>query len=82
VLIRGTKQIPNTALSLHHIFSHNLPFCLLTNGGGETEQSRIGHLNEVIFRNQKILKPESLILSHTPFKKLTHYYDQYVLVGG
>ncbi len=37
VLIRGVKQIKNADLSLNHIFKEQIPFCMLTNGGGETE---------------------------------------------
>jgi ribonucleotide monophosphatase NagD (HAD superfamily) len=52
---------------LQYLEKHNIPFILLTNGGGKHESVRVAELSEKLKVN---LTEENFVQSHTPFKAL------------
>ena len=64
-----------------------LPFALLTNGGGILESKRAEYVNNIVFGgqplDQQVIAAERMILCHTPFRDLRSlYHDQHILVTG
>ena len=67
-----------------------LPFSLLTNGGGDTEKVRSDLVNKRMFGrtepegpNDTILNPNQMICCHTPLRDyVPQYGDKFVLVTG
>ncbi|XMA15061.1 hypothetical protein WAI453_007852 [Rhynchosporium graminicola] len=67
VLLRSSNPLPGATEALLYLQKHNIPFILLTNGGGKLESERVAELSE---RLGVSLLEENLIQSHTPFKAL------------
>ncbi|PGG95323.1 TIGR01456 family HAD hydrolase [Polytolypa hystricis UAMH7299] len=67
VLLRSSKPLPGAAKSLSLLQQQNIPFILLTNGGGMHETERIGQVNS---RLGLSLDTSVIIQSHTPFSEL------------
>lgn len=62
-----------------------LPFSLLTNGGGDTEQDRANLVNRKMFGcEEKLhLSVDQMICCHTPLKRMVpEFGDKFVLVSG
>ncbi|KAL1301577.1 hypothetical protein AAFC00_005810 [Neodothiora populina] len=79
VLVRSADPLPRAAKALRLLRDNNIPFVLLTNGGGKTEAQRVEDLSsELNFQ----LYTDNFIQSHTPFAGLTDLYDKTVLVCG
>ncbi|GMM37334.1 hypothetical protein DASC09_046590 [Saccharomycopsis crataegensis] len=79
VLIRGGQPIPQAKPTLELLKSLQVPFMLLTNGGGVTEHQRTQYLSKNL---GTYLNPIQIVQSHTPFKTLTNAYRRVLVVGG
>lgn len=66
VLLRGNTPLPGASKTLKFLQQSKIPFVLLTNGGGNTEEERAAELSEIL--DVPILG-NNLIQSHTPFKE-------------
>ncbi|KAI0537542.1 HAD-like domain-containing protein [Xylaria digitata] len=69
VLLHVAKPIPGATETLEYLQHHNIPFILLTNGGGKHEQERVEDLSK---RLGVPLSTENFVQSHTPFQELVH----------
>ncbi|KAH3900191.1 uncharacterized protein SCDLUD_003162 [Saccharomycodes ludwigii] len=78
VLVRSRNPIPNASKTLNYLTKENVPFILLTNGGGYTETQRVEQINSIL--NTK-LHPNQIVLSHTPFKSISSDYEKILAVG-
>ncbi|KAI9891382.1 MAG: Coatomer subunit gamma-2 [Vezdaea aestivalis] len=80
VLLRSSTPLPGAKASLRYLQSRNIPFLLLTNGGGKLESARAAQLSNLL---DVEIQTNQLIQSHTPFRSLTEdYADKNVLVLG
>ncbi|KAI2778077.1 HAD-superfamily hydrolase [Daldinia loculata] len=84
VLLHVTKPIPGATETLEFLQKHNIPFILLTNGGGKHETERVADLSA---RLGVELSTDNFIQSHTPFQELAHgreggLRDKNILVTG
>ncbi|KAM7187706.1 HAD-like domain containing protein [Rhypophila sp. PSN 637] len=69
VLLRGPDHIDGALApeTLEWLAGKKIPFVMLTNGGGKTEQARVEVLNSKLGTN---LTTDNIIQSHTPFGAL------------
>ncbi|KAI9778845.1 MAG: hypothetical protein M1816_003887 [Peltula sp. TS41687] len=67
VLLRSSQPIPGAREALHLLQRKNVPFILLTNGGGKPETARVAELSDKLGLSLDI---GMLIQSHTPFAGL------------
>ncbi|KAI1433570.1 HAD-superfamily subfamily IIA hydrolase [Xylaria sp. CBS 124048] len=67
VLLHVAKPIPGATETLKYLQHHNIPFILLTNGGGKHEHDRVQDLSE---RLGVPLSTDNFVQSHTPFREL------------
>lgn len=69
VLLHGKDPIHGALANetLAWLTSNKIPFILLTNGGGKTEQARVADLNEKLATS---LTTDHFVQSHTPFSEL------------
>lgn len=79
VLLRGDGALPHASNTLSYLQSQNIPFLLLTNGGGYDESKRAEKLSD---RLQVDITPMMVQQSHTPFENMDEYKDKNVLVVG
>ncbi|KAI8985856.1 HAD hydrolase [Pilobolus umbonatus] len=85
VLIKGDKGIPEAKRALKLLNGDNplnkrIPFVLLTNGGGVTEEGKARHISELVGVH---IDPKQVILSHSPMQTLANTYkDKRVLIVG
>lgn len=79
VLVRGSKALPTAKPALELLNKNNIPFILLTNGGGVTESSRVNFLSSEI---GVPLSPLQIVQSHTPLKAQINKYKRVMVVGG
>ncbi|KAI0886144.1 putative HAD superfamily hydrolase [Annulohypoxylon maeteangense] len=86
VLLHVAKPIPGATYALKHLQEHNIPFILLTNGGGKHETDRVKDLSN---RLGVHLTTDNFVQSHTPFQELVHHghnsqglRDKNILVTG
>ncbi|KAJ1932496.1 hypothetical protein FBU59_006354, partial [Linderina macrospora] len=83
VLIKGKRTLDEGRRALemlngNNVFGKRIPFVLLTNGGGVTEADKAADISK---RLGVEIKPEQVILSHSPMQALTDKYaDKHVLV--
>lgn len=71
VLIRGKRAIPHAKEALLLLQRANVPFVLLTNGGGNTEAD----FAENLFKSYGLpVDASQIVLAHTPTKNLVHEY--------
>ncbi|KAI1176418.1 HAD-superfamily subfamily IIA hydrolase [Nemania sp. FL0916] len=70
VLLHVAKPIPGATETLKYLQRHNIPFILLTNGGGKHERERVADLSE---RLGVPLSTDNFVQSHTPFEKLVNH---------
>lgn len=81
-LIKEPDVIPGAKETLNILQKHKIPFILLTNSGGEMEESLAEELTEELELDAPIRK-EQVVLSHTPFRGLVNQYkDKSILVLG
>ncbi|OTA62793.1 putative HAD superfamily hydrolase [Hypoxylon sp. EC38] len=74
VLLHVSKPIPGAPETLAYLQKHNIPFILLTNGGGKHETERVADLSS---RLGVELTTDNFIQSHTPFQELANHYDSH-----
>ncbi|KAI0113879.1 putative HAD superfamily hydrolase [Hypoxylon sp. NC0597] len=74
VLLHVSKPIPGAPETLAYLQKHNIPFILLTNGGGKHETERVADLSS---RLGVELTTDNFIQSHTPFQELASHYDSH-----
>ncbi|KAF8859923.1 HAD-superfamily hydrolase [Acephala macrosclerotiorum] len=67
VLLRSSTPIPGAAKALTYLHNNNIPFILLTNGGGKYESARVAELTDKL---GVPLSEDNFVQSHTPFKQL------------
>ena len=82
VLVRSSQPIPGASESLSYLRSNQIPFILLTNGGGKHESERVEDLSRKLSVN---LDTSMFVQSHTPYAELVHeegMKDKCVLVVG
>jgi HAD superfamily hydrolase (TIGR01456 family) len=84
VLVHGNRVIPEALRVMEFLNGDNelgmkMPFILLTNGGGKTEQQRVADLSKILKTN---LSSDQFIQSHTPMQALSEYYETVLVVGG
>ncbi|KAI7852373.1 HAD-like domain-containing protein [Circinella umbellata] len=85
VLIKGKRTIPEARSAIQMLNGDNalgrkVPFVLLTNGGGVTEQAKAEQISNML---DVQISPEQVVLSHSPMQALVHQYkDKNVLVVG
>ena len=79
VLLRGNAALPRARESLERLRTARVPFVLLTNGGGETEQAKAHKLSALLGP----IDVEQVILSHTPMRDdVASFRDRKVLILG
>ncbi|KAI1755963.1 HAD-like domain-containing protein [Xylaria castorea] len=69
VLLHVAKPIPGATKTLEYLQRHDIPFILLTNGGGKHERERVEDLSA---RLGVPLSTDNFVQSHTPFQELVH----------
>ncbi|KAI0020686.1 HAD-like domain-containing protein [Xylariomycetidae sp. FL0641] len=83
VLLHVAKPIPGATETLRYLQDHDIPFILLTNGGGKHERDRVADLQQ---RLGVPLSTANFVQSHTPFRELVDggpaLRDKNVLVTG
>ncbi|KAK9234617.1 HAD-like domain-containing protein [Lipomyces kononenkoae] len=84
VLAHGNHLIPEAREALKMLNGDNelgikIPYILLTNGGGKTEESRCDQLSEIL---GVPISTSQFIQSHTPMSALSEYYETVLVVGG
>ncbi|KAK3310869.1 HAD-like domain-containing protein [Chaetomium strumarium] len=83
VLLHVSKPIPGATEVLRFLNDYNIPFILLTNGGGKHETERVSDLGEKL---GVPLSTDNFVQSHTPFRELLEgpdsLRDKTVLVTG
>lgn len=80
VLVRGKVAIPCGKAALELLKEKNVPFIMLTNGGGHHEEIHSARVSE---RVGTMIEEDQFVQSHTPFKLVINdYKDQWVLVLG
>ncbi|RMZ91415.1 hypothetical protein DV736_g1337, partial [Chaetothyriales sp. CBS 134916] len=82
VLVRSSRLIPGASESLNFLQSNQVPFLLLTNGGGRHESQRVTELSKSLGVK---LDTSMFVQSHTPFADLVHtenMKDKCILVVG
>ncbi|KAK9477103.1 HAD-like domain-containing protein [Lipomyces japonicus] len=79
VLIRGAKPLPAGIRALQLLQSNNIPWILLTNGGGKSEANRVADLERTLGMP---ISTQQFIQSHTPFRRLANAFDKVLVVGG
>nr|POE49743.1 putative cdp-alcohol phosphatidyltransferase class-i family protein c22a12.08c [Quercus suber] len=79
VLVRSSTPLPGAQEALAYLQSERIPFILLTNGGGISEQERVAYLSDKL---DIPLDVDMFVQSHTPFAELSQYKDKTVLVVG
>lgn len=67
MLLHTSKPIPGATETLRFLQRNNIPFILLTNGGGKSEAERVADLAEKLGVD---LDVSNFVQSHTPFQKL------------
>ncbi|KAH8548665.1 HAD-like domain-containing protein [Umbelopsis sp. PMI_123] len=85
VLIKGNRVIPQAKRAMRVLDGENasgkkIPFVLLTNGGGVTEEKKAAQMSRKL--DMEIL-PSQIVLSHSPMRSLVKAYkDTPVLIVG
>ncbi|KAL1846525.1 hypothetical protein Plec18167_005361 [Paecilomyces lecythidis] len=84
VLVHGSELIPEGAEALKMLNGDNMlgikiPYILLTNGSGKTEEARTQQLSEILGVHVDL---DQFIQSHTPMQALAEYYETVLVVGG
>ncbi|CAI4211195.1 unnamed protein product [Parascedosporium putredinis] len=67
VLLHVAKPIPGASETLQFLHDNNIPFILLTNGGGKHESERVADLS---LKLGVPLTMANFVQSHTPFQEL------------
>lgn len=82
-MLHVSKPIPGATEVLNFLNEYNIPFILLTNGGGKHETERVQDLASKLGVQ---LSTDNFVQSHTPFRELLDgpdgLRDKTVLVTG
>lgn len=78
VLLHVNEPISGAAAALRYLHQQNIPFILLTNGGGRYEADRVADLQRRLGLDSDpdcggplpVLSPANFVQSHTPFQEL------------
>ncbi|KAJ5198794.1 uncharacterized protein N7459_008647 [Penicillium hispanicum] len=73
VLLRASKPIPGAAETLALLKRQNIPFILLTNGGGKHETERVAEISQKL---NVPLDATDIVQSHSPFAELVKGTDE------
>ncbi|KAJ1879091.1 hypothetical protein LPJ71_010829, partial [Coemansia sp. S17] len=85
VLVRGKRALDEGRRALQMLSGNNrlrrrIPFVLLTNGGGVSEADKAADISRLLGVE---IRPEQVVLAHSPMRALTSKYAQkHVLVVG
>ncbi|KAI3339718.1 HAD-like domain-containing protein [Ustulina deusta] len=80
VLVKGDKPIPGARETIKMLQEKHVPFILLTNGGGKTEEAHVASIGERL--GVEVSKAQ-FIQSHSPYRELVpEYQDKNILVLG
>ncbi len=79
VLIRGSKPLIEATKALNLLNQNDIPFILLTNGGGKLEIERTNELSKKL---NIMISKDQIIQSHTPFKNLINNFKNVLIIGG
>lgn len=80
VLIQGKHVLPQAIDGLQELRRKNIPFIIITNGGGVTESEKAASLSS---RLQVPIEMDQMCLAHSPMRSLlSEYRDKMVLVVG
>ncbi|RPB08758.1 HAD-superfamily hydrolase [Morchella conica CCBAS932] len=81
VLMHDTTPTPTATEALTLLQTSSVPFILLTNGGGHTEEARVNHLSHHLKHN---IHKSQLVQSHTPLSPLSadENLNTVLVVGG
>lgn len=79
VLLRGGKNIPQAKPALELLNAHQIPWILLTNGGGKSEVDKVNEVSRIIGVD---IEETQLVQSHTPYRALAPKYERVLVVGG
>ncbi len=95
VVYRGGREIGNSRKVIDFLLNRtfhgkHIPFALLTNGGGISEDERAKYIAHVIGLDKKnsgksLEGSDHMLMCHTPFRDtelVKKYADKYVLVSG
>ena len=83
VLTRTPDVLPGAKAALELLQSAQVPFCLMTNGGGSAEHVKAQQLNAKLGLSRQPLRPEQVCLAHTPMRGLVPTLrDRPVLLVG
>ena len=77
--MRGQRALPKAKEALTYLRNENIPFLLLTNGGGHHEVKRANKLTQEIGLP---IDKSMIVQSHTPFADLEQYKEGIALVVG
>lgn len=82
VLLRGKQAIQGAGETLVKLHQRNIPFALLTNGGGTLESKKKQSVASTLGISEHVLGP--IVQSHTPLRGsvLNQYRDKRVLILG
>ena len=69
VLLRSSKPLPHARKALTFLQANRIPFILLTNGGGKSEEERVNQLQQLL---DVPLDTSMFVQSHTPFAELVN----------
>lgn len=79
MLLRSSKPLPRARQTLALLQQKNVPFVLLTNGGGKSERDRVDELSR---RLELELDPHMFVQSHTPFAQLVNGNQRHPVALG
>jgi HAD superfamily hydrolase (TIGR01456 family) len=80
VLLRGGKVIRRAPMAMELLESAKIPYVFVTNGGGMREEAKSRELSKKL---NVCVRPEQVILSHSPFRDLVmKYHNKRVLILG
>ncbi|CAH0474531.1 unnamed protein product [Peronospora belbahrii] len=82
VLLRGKTPIPGAREVLVELKATNIPFAIMTNGGGYAEDKKARQLERILGGNVSI-PTEFICMSHTPMRQLVnkHGHELVLAVG-
>lgn len=80
VLLRSSAPLPGASQALSYLHQEQIPYILLTNGGGKTELARITDISRKL--GIDFLDERDIVQSHTPFTELHGLKRKTVLVCG